>query len=78
MSDPESNWASVEKKIAGLLKELPRPEDEIGIAHDRAPLSDASSKVFGFLWAALVVGAAAGIISIASPYFAWIAALLSP
>jgi hypothetical protein len=62
MSDPESNWSSVERAIASLLEEIPR-EDAAGVPQDRAPLSDAPSTAYRFLWAVLLVSTAAVVIS---------------
>jgi hypothetical protein len=75
-------WSSVERKIASLLAEAERQDSRshslgTGVADERALLSDVHSKAYRVLRAALVVGGAAILISLLSPYLAWFAALVS-
>jgi hypothetical protein len=71
LSDPQSNWATVEKEIANLLEEMPREDP-----YEQSPSSDVPSPTCGLLRAALVIGGATVVISLVSPYLAWFAALL--
>ena len=82
MSGTESKWSSVEDEIASLLSEIPREDSKpdslvMGIPQDQALLSDVPSKSYRLLWAALVVSGAAVVISIVSPYLAWLAAAVT-
>ena len=79
MSGTESKWSSLQNGIASLVPEIPhedsRPDSLVmGIPQDQALLSDVPSKSYRLLWAALVVSGAAVVISIVSPYLAWLAA----
>ena len=82
MSGTESKWSSVEDEIAKLLPQIPRedagPHSLVkGIPQDQALLSDVPSKSYRLLRAALVVSGAAVVISIVSPYLAWLAAAVA-
>jgi hypothetical protein len=81
-SESESRWSSVEKEIARLLPEVAHEEERshppgTELPQDGSLLSDVLSTAYRWLQAILVVGGAALVISLLSPCFAWIAALVA-
>jgi hypothetical protein len=82
MSDPESRWSSVEEEIARLLPEAAREDARshplgMELPPDGALFSDVPSTTYRVMRAILVLSAAAVVISLLSPCFAWMAALVS-
>jgi hypothetical protein len=82
VSEKESRWSSVEEEIARLLPEVAREDARshphgVGLPRHGALLADVPSTTYRLLRAALVVGGAAVVISLASPYLAWIAVLVA-
>jgi hypothetical protein len=74
------NWSSIEDEIARLLAEIPhedrKPDSPKEAPGDPVLLSYAPSITYRLIRAVLIIGGAAFVISIVSPYFAWIAASL--
>ena len=74
MAKTDSNWSSIEDEIASLLPEIRREDLANEIPGDPALLSDVPSIASRAIRAVLLILGATLVITIVSPYLAWIAA----